>query len=86
MGFEYNGQTIKSTDDLRDAILIEHTKDRFISLTKGMIERWGLDFTLAILGGALCGIPEANIEPALKFKKRFVKSDKYDDDILEDIK
>jgi hypothetical protein len=83
---ELNMVSIKSSEDLQEALLVRHSANTFVGNTKAMIDRWGLDATLIMLGKALCG-EEGYIKPLLKFSK-YIKEPaqwSYDEGTLEEL-
>jgi hypothetical protein len=72
--FDFNGVGIKSAEDLQEALQIETCSKSFVAQVTGMVERWGLESTLSMLGTALCGTSDKDdlwpLKPLLKFKFR----------------
>ena len=71
---DFNTVGIKSTEDLREALMIKHTSRAFAVQVKAMVDRWGLDTALEMLGSALCGTddPDFPTDPLLGFKEELV--------------
>jgi len=75
MGLEFNGITIKSADDLREALLIETDEDFFKERLTYFVKIWGLDSVLNMLYCSLYrskghrGTDEPLIKPTTKEDK-----------------
>jgi hypothetical protein len=74
---DFNTVGIKGTDDLQEALQIEHSARAFEIQVMGMIDRWGIEDTLRMLGVALCGNGE-DLKPIILFKERLVINNPQD--------
>lgn len=83
---DFNTISIKDCDDLKRALLVKMDSKHFSLQVKGMIERWGIDSTLSMLGNALFEGPEPLIVPTHHIVDNFDKSGDPMDYFLEKIK
>ena len=68
--FDFNDIGIKGPEDLQEALQVEMTPEMFKNQFTWMVERWGLDSCLSMLGHALFGNEE--LKGLIKPNKRFV--------------
>lgn len=61
--FDFNGVGIKSSKDLQKALKIEMAPESFANQMIWMIDRWGLESCLRMLGYALFGENKDSIDP-----------------------
>lgn len=84
--FDFNTISIKTTEDLQEALRVECCKEQFTWQVKGMIDRWGLEETLASLYYALYGNGD-EVKPMIKVTHRYKPmTNLYDDAEIEEIK
>ena len=74
---DFNGIGIKSSEDLQEALTIEHSADQFCWQFQAMIDRWGLKNATQMLAIALCG-NDSGTKPLIKFTQRYVTDDPGD--------
>ena len=80
--FDFNGVSIKGSDDLQKALLIKMEKKSFVDQFQWMVNRWGLESCLGMLFSAIYGAGTPgeydHIEPLVKFKFK-IEFDNYED-------
>lgn len=69
--FDFNGISIKSPEDIQEALKIETSPENFKDQFTWMVERWGMESCLIMLGHALFG--NEDLEGLIKPTQRFVK-------------
>ena len=83
---DLNMVSIKSSEDLQEALLVRHDAHTFVQNMNAMIDRWGLQDSLEMLGYALCGDTD-DVKPLLKFE-RYIEEPvqgSYDEGTLRNI-
>lgn len=87
MGLEFNSYTIKSPQDLQDALQVEQDWQDFVWQFKSMVDRWGLESATSMLAQALFGSEEFGYKPLIKATHRyFCDPNDYNDYWVEPIK
>lgn len=68
---DFNTVGIKSTEDLQEALQIEHSAYEFEFQVEGMVQRWGAKSTIKMLSVALCG-DDGDLRPIIQFKEQLI--------------
>lgn len=85
MGLEFNSVTIKSPQDLQEALQVQQDSDDFVWQFESMVNRWGLKSALSMLSQALYGDGE-KLKPIINITHKFyINPDDYNDYYLVEL-